>query len=122
MLSDKKLKAFVPTVMAEKARSFYKDILGLTLLSEDDYGLEFEANGTLLRVIIVPELRPHPFTVVGWNVDDIASTIQALNKKGVVCEIYDFLKQDTQGIWNAPGGSKVAWFKDPDGNILSLTQ
>jgi predicted enzyme related to lactoylglutathione lyase len=122
MLSDKKLKAFVPTVMAEKARSFYKDILGLTLLSEDDYGLEFEANGTLLRVIIVPELKPHPFTVVGWNVDDIASTIQALNKKGVVCEIYDFLKQDTQGIWNAPGGSKVAWFKDPDGNILSLTQ
>jgi predicted enzyme related to lactoylglutathione lyase len=122
MLADKKLKAFVPTVMAHKARSFYRDILGLTLLSEDDYALEFEANGTLLRVIIVPELRPQAFTVVGWNVEDIASTIQELNKKGVICEIYDFLKQDTQGIWNSPGGSKVAWFKDPDSNILSLTQ
>lgn len=122
MLADKKLKAFVPTVMPHKAKSFYKDILGLALLSEDDYALEFDANGTLLRVTIVPELKPHAFTVLGWNVDDIASTIKALNKKGIVCEKYDFLKQDNLGVWESPGGSKVAWFKDPDGNVLSLTE
>lgn len=122
MLADKELKAFVPTVMPHKARFFYKDILGLVLLSEDDYALEFEANGTLLRVIIVPELRPYTFTVLGWNVDDIASTIKALNKKGFFCEKYDFLKQDDSGVWESPGGSKVAWFKDPDGNVLSLTE
>jgi predicted enzyme related to lactoylglutathione lyase len=122
MLADKKLKAFVPTLKPDKAKSFYKDILGLQLLSEDNYALEFDANETLLRVIIVPELRPQEFTVLGWNVADIASTIKALNKKGVVCEQYKFLDQDNLGVWTSPGGSKVAWFKDPDGNVLSLTE
>jgi len=122
MLADQELKAFVPTVKPEQARAFYEDILGLELLSEDEYALEFDANGTLLRVIIVPELTPHPFTAVGWNVDDIAATIRALNAKGVFCEKYGFFEQDDLGIWTAPGGSKVAWFKDPDGNTLSLTE
>jgi hypothetical protein len=94
----------------------------LKLLSEDDYGLEFDANGTLLRVIIVPEFTPQGFTVLGWNVDDIVSTIKSLNKKKVFCEKYEFLKQDKLGIWISPGGSKVAWFKDPNGNVLSLTE
>jgi catechol 2,3-dioxygenase-like lactoylglutathione lyase family enzyme len=122
MLADKELKAFVPTLQPDKARSFYRDILGLALLSEDNYALEFNANGTLLRVIIVPALKPHEFTVLGWNVSDIASTIKSLNKKGIVCETYKFLDQDDLGVWKSPGGSKVAWFKDPDGNILSLTE
>ena len=122
MLADKQLKAFIPTVKPDKARSFYKDILGLELLSEDNYALEFNANGVLLRVSIVPELKPQAFTVLGWNVDDISSLIKSLNKKGIICEKYDFLEQDNLGIWTAPGGSKVAWFKDPDGNILSLTE
>ena len=122
MLADKELKAFVPTVVPAKSKSFYRDILGLKLLSEDNYALEFEANGILLRVIIVPELRPQTFTVLGWNVDDISSIIKSLNKKGIVCEKYDFLEQDNLGVWKSPGGSKVAWFKDPDGNILSLTE
>ena len=122
MLADKELKAFVPTMKPAIAKSFYKNILGLKLLSEDNYALEFEANGTLLRVIVVQELKPQIFTVVGWNVPDISSTIKLLNKKGVHCEMYDFLKQDELGAWTSPGGSKVAWFKDPDGNILSLTE
>ena len=122
MLADKELKAFVPTLKPDKAKSFYKDILGLQLLSEDNYALEFDANGTLLRVIIVQELRPQEFTILGWNVADIASTIKSLNKKGIVCERYKFLEQDNLGVWTSPGGSKVAWFKDPDGNILSLTE
>jgi catechol 2,3-dioxygenase-like lactoylglutathione lyase family enzyme len=122
MLSDKELRAFVPTVKPAGARSFYKDILGLKLLSEDQFALEFDANGTILRVTIVPELKPHPFTVLGWHVPDIATTVGSLNKKGIVCEKYDFLEQDDAGVWTAPGGTKVAWFKDPDGNLLSLSQ
>ncbi len=122
MLADKELKAFVPTVMPDKAKTFYRDLLGLPLLSEDNYALEFDANGVLLRVTIVPELKPQGFTVLGWNVPDIYSVIKSLNRKGIFCEKYSFLDQDDLGIWAAPGGSKVAWFKDPDGNILSLTE
>lgn len=122
MLADKKLKAFVPTVKPEEAKSFYKDVLGLKLLSQDDYALEFEANGTLLRVTIVQELKPQAFTVLGWNVDDIVSIIKSLNDKNIFCEKYDFFEQNDLGIWTSPNGSKVAWFKDPDGNVLSLTE
>jgi len=122
MLADKKLKAFVPTIKPEEAKSFYKDVLGLKLLSQDDYALEFEANGTLLRVTIVQELKPQAFTVLGWNVDDIVSIIKSLNDKNIFCEKYDFFEQNDLGIWTSPNGSKVAWFKDPDGNVLSLTE
>jgi catechol 2,3-dioxygenase-like lactoylglutathione lyase family enzyme len=122
MLADKKLKAFVPTINAAKAKIFYKDILGLKLLSEDNYAMEFDANGTLLRVTTVRELNPHPFTVLGWKVTDIDSVINDLVKKGIVFEKYEFLQQDTSGVWHAPGGTKVAWFKDADGNLLSLDE
>ncbi len=122
MLAHQSLKAFVPTVVPDKAKVFYKDILGLTLLSEDGYAMEFMANGTLLRVIIVQEFTPYPFTILGWNVDDITAIVQSLNKKGVVCEKYPFMEQDQLGIWTTLGSAKVAWFKDPDGNVLSLTQ
>ncbi|MGI8952124.1 MAG: VOC family protein [Chitinophagaceae bacterium] len=84
--------------------------------------MEFEANGTLLRVITVQEFKPQIFTVLGWNVNDIFSTIKLLNDKGIVCEKYGFFEQDELGIWTTPNGAKVAWFKDPDGNTLSLTE
>ena len=122
MLTYKKLKAFVPTVKPNEAKSFYKDILGLKLLSEDNFALEFNANGTLLRVTIVQDFKPHPFTILGWNVDDIVAVIKQLNDKNIFCERYDFFEQDNLGIWTSPNGSKVAWFKDPDGNVLSLTE
>ena len=122
MLTNKKLKAFIPTVKPIEAKSFYKDILGLKLLSEDNFALEFDANGTLLRVTIVQDLKPHPFTVLGWNIDDIVSVIKQLNDKNIFCERYDFFEHDNRGIWTSPKGSKVAWFKDPDGNVLSLTE
>src|SRR5882672_11476704 len=122
MLSDKELKAFIPTINRQESKTFYRDILGLKLLTEDDYAMEFDANGTLLRVTVVPELTPHPFTVLGWNIKDIAAIIKSLNKKGITCQRYPGLKQDSSGIWTSPGGSLVAWFKDPDGNLLSLTQ
>ena len=122
MLASKKLKAFVATTNPGKAKSFYKDILGLRLLYEDDYALQFDANGTPLRITTVQELSPQEFTILGWNVDDISSTIRALNDQVVSCIKYNSLSQDEAGIWISPGGSKVAWFKDPDGNVLSLTE
>lgn len=122
MLADKELKAFIPTVKPDEAKTFYRDILGLTLLSEDNYALEFMANKTLLRVIIVQDLKPHPFTALGWNVKDISTIIKYLNLNNILCEKYEFLQQDDLGIWTSPNGSKVAWFKDPDGNVLSLTE
>lgn len=105
-----------------KPGHFTKTFWGLKLLSEDNYALEFDANGSLLRVTIVPELKPHPFTVLGWNVGNINSVIKQRIDKNIFCQLYDFLDQDKLGIWTAPNGSKVAWFKDPDGNILSLTE
>jgi len=122
MLANQTIKAFVPTTKPAEAKIFYRDVLGLTLLSEDAYALEFNSNGTLLRVITVPELKPHQFTAVGWNVDDIAATIRALNAKEVYCEKYGFMEQDDLGIWTSPSGAKVAWFKDVDENVLSLTE
>jgi predicted enzyme related to lactoylglutathione lyase len=122
MLSDKNLKAFVPTTNPKRAKKFYNDLLGLTLMSEDDYALEFDANGTILRVTFVQELTPQSFTVLGWNVPDINEVIKLLNLKGIECNKYNFLEQDKSGVWKSPGGSKVAWFNDPDGNVLSLTE
>jgi hypothetical protein len=122
MLTHSSLKAFLPTVMPVEAKKFYKDILELKLLSEDNYALQFDANGTFLRITIVPQFKPHSFTVLGWDVNDIHSAIQLLNEKGVYCEKYDFLEQDSFGVWTSPSGTKVAWFKDPDGNLLSLSE
>lgn len=120
MLSEKRLKAFVPTTNPERAKIFYSDILGLQLLSEDAYAMQFNAHGTYLRVTTVRELNPHPFTVLGWIVPDIIDTVKQLAAKGVEFERYSFMEQDELGIWTAPGGTKVAWFKDPDGNLLSV--
>jgi catechol 2,3-dioxygenase-like lactoylglutathione lyase family enzyme len=122
MLANETLKAFVPTVKPHEARTFYRDVLGFKLLHEDNYALQFDAGGRLLRVITVQQLTPHPFTALGWNVSDIVAIIKWLNSKDVYCERYDFMEQDELGVWNTPDGSKVAWFKDPDGNVLSLTQ
>jgi catechol 2,3-dioxygenase-like lactoylglutathione lyase family enzyme len=120
MLATKRLKAFVSTVNQQKAKQFYGETLGLELMSEDSFALQFNVNGTLLRVTNVKELRPQQFTVLGWSVADIYSAVEELKAKGVVFEIFGFPGQDEYGIWTAPGGTKVAWFKDPDGNILSL--
>jgi catechol 2,3-dioxygenase-like lactoylglutathione lyase family enzyme len=121
MLAKKKLKAFVSTVQPQKAIQFYRDILGLKLLSEDKYGFELDADGSYLRISIVEKLTPQPFTVLGWDSDDIISLIKSLNEKGVRFEKYSFIEQDPSGIWTAPDGTRVAWFKDPDGNLLSLS-
>ena len=122
MLEDKKLKAFIPTIEPDKARNFYMNVLGLKLVSEDHYGMEFYTNGALLRVTTVNKLTPQPFTVLGWDVEDLPTMIATLVKSGINFEKYNYIEQDNYGIWTAPGGVKVAWFKDTDGNLLSLTE
>lgn len=121
MLSNQRIKAFVSTVQLSVAREFYEKKLGLTLLSQDKYGIEFEANETHIRLSVVEKLTPQPFTVLGWDTDDIVSTINNLTAKGIIFERYNFIEQDENGIWTAPGGTRVAWFKDPDGNLLSVS-
>ena len=121
-LGSQKLMAFVATRDPARARSFYRDTLGLRLLSEDRFALVFDANGTMLRVTSVHELALAKYTVLGWEVSDITAAAKDLESAGVKLEQYGLKEQDERGIWTAPGGAKVAWFKDPDGNVLSLTQ
>jgi hypothetical protein len=121
MLSQHKLKAFVSTTQPVQAHQFYIEKLGLKILSEDHYGLECESNGAHLRITIVERLTPQPFTVLGWDTDDIVSAVKRFGEKGIKFERYSFIEQDELGIWTAPGGTRVAWFKDPDGNLLSLS-
>jgi catechol 2,3-dioxygenase-like lactoylglutathione lyase family enzyme len=122
MLKSSNVIAFVATTNAEKARGFYEGNLGLTLLEDNPYALVFDANGVMLRVQKVQLLNPAAHTTLGWNVADIRGTITALTQQGVVFERYARLPQDAAGIWSSPSGAQVAWFKDPDGNVLSLTQ
>lgn len=116
------LVAFAATCDPARAKSFYRDTLGLTLTGEDGFALVFDVHGTMLRVTTVREVVPAAYTVLGWNVADIIQTATRLVEAGVTMERFQGLSQDDLGIWTAPGGAKVAWFKDPDGNILSISQ
>ncbi|WCT12886.1 VOC family protein [Mucilaginibacter jinjuensis] len=122
MLNTSPLHAFIPTLNPTRAKEFYGETLGLTQVSESPFALEFDANGTLLRVTTVQALIPHPFTVLGWGVNNIEDMIVKMTAKGIYFEIFGFFEQDDLGIWLAPDGTKVAWFKDPDGNLLSLAE
>jgi catechol 2,3-dioxygenase-like lactoylglutathione lyase family enzyme len=122
MLASARLVAFAATTDASRAKAFYQGKLGLRLISDDDFALAFESNGTHLRIQKVQRITPPPFTVLGWQVADIQATISALSKEGISFERYSFMQQDAAGVWTAPGGTKVAWFKDPDENLLSLSQ
>lgn len=122
MLTEPKITAFLPTVQPERAKQFYGNTLGLKLVSEDPYALEFEGSGVTLRITIVEKFNPQPFTVLGFKIVAIASQVKSLHKKGVKFEKYNSFEQDGLGIWTAPSKAKIAWFKDPDGNLLSLTE
>ena len=122
MLGNEKIMSFVGVSDADKARAFYRDTLGLTMLYEDGFALVFDVGGIMLRVTLVGEVRPQPYTVLGWQVADATATARALANAGVKPERYPHVKQDEDGIWTAPGGAKIAWFKDPDANILSIAQ
>jgi len=122
MLSTAKLTAFVATAHPERAKQFYGRTLGLRLVSDDQFAVVFDCAGTQLRIQKVETFQPHAFTALGWQVPSIRRSVSVLAKKGIVFERYGFLEQDELGVWQAPSWAKVAWFKDPDGNLLSLTE
>jgi catechol 2,3-dioxygenase-like lactoylglutathione lyase family enzyme len=121
MLGSAKLVAFVSTTDAARSRAFYEGTLGLRFVSDEPYALVFDVNGTMLRVQKVERVTVASGTTLGWQVTDIASEVRALSGRGVTFERYEGMQQDELGIW-AQGGGKVAWFKDPDGHVLSLTE
>jgi catechol 2,3-dioxygenase-like lactoylglutathione lyase family enzyme len=115
--------AFVPITNVEAAKVFYRDKLGLTLMSEElPFALVFDAHGIMLRLAIGGKSQPAPGTVLGWRVPEVAPVVKDLTQAGIQFERYEFLKQDELGIWDTPTGARVAWFKDPDGNVLSLSE
>ena len=122
MLAGAQFIGFVPTTDLARARSFYEGTLGLRCTEENPIACVFDASGTMLRVTAVPELTPAGYTVAGWLVDDIAAVVKALVDVGVEFRRFEGMEQDELGVWTTPDGGKVAWFNDPDGNVLSLTQ
>jgi catechol 2,3-dioxygenase-like lactoylglutathione lyase family enzyme len=125
MLGTKDIVAFVPSRNPAKARAFYEGILGLRFVSEDPFALVLDANGVMIRVANVSSVdgfKPAAFTILGWLVDDIRAGAKGLKKKGVRFERYPSMEQDELGVWDSPSGAKIVWFKDPEGNVLSLTE
>ena len=122
MLNSCDVIAFVATTEPARAREFYGKVLGLGLVADEPFALVFDAHGTMLRIAKVQEFQPARHTVLGWTVPDISEAVEELKAKGVTFERYEGFNQDDLGIWAAPHGAHVAWFKDPDGNTLSLTQ
>ena len=122
MLGAINIVAFVPTKDAEKARAFYEGVLGLKFIKDDGFAMVLDANGIMIRVAKMKDFTPAQFTILGWQVTGIEKIVAGLQAKGVHFEIFGFFKQDSLGIWTAPTGDKVAWFKDPEGNILSISE
>jgi catechol 2,3-dioxygenase-like lactoylglutathione lyase family enzyme len=122
MLANSTLVAFSATTDATRARAFYEGMLGLQFVSEDDFAIVYDAGGVSLRIQKVADIRPQPFTVIGWSVASIDQTASQLMAKGAVFERYTSLQQDARGIWRSPSGAKIAWLKDPDGNVISFTE
>jgi predicted enzyme related to lactoylglutathione lyase len=122
LLSAARIIAFIPSRDLERAKSFYVETLNLTFVSQDPFALVLNANGTMVRVAKVGEFQPADFTILGFEVADIQQELAALRAKGISCERYPGMQQDEMGIWRSPSGARVAWFKDVDGNVLSLTE
>ena len=122
MLSQSPLVAFIPTKDANRARGFYEQVLGLRFISEDSFAIVMDANGTMVRIVRVGDFTPFPFTILGWQVNDIHKIVAEMTDKDVNFTRYPYFEQSPDGVWTAPGGAKVAWFTDPDGNTLSISQ
>lgn len=122
LLDGAKLVAFVATTDAARTTAFYRDKLGLRLVEDSPFALVFDAEGVMVRVQKVKEASVPPYTALGWEVDDIDAVVKKLAGVGVACERFPGMAQDELGIWRSPSGARVAWFKDPEGFILSLTQ
>ncbi len=125
MLSATPIIGFIPTLDAARSRAFYEQTLGLNFVADDGFALVFRSGGNMIRIARMQEYTPAAYTILGWEVADIAAEVAALTAKGLVFARYPFLPKDQvdeHGIWTAPGGDKIAWFQDPDGNTLSVSQ
>jgi catechol 2,3-dioxygenase-like lactoylglutathione lyase family enzyme len=122
MLGSSNIVAFISITDGAKAREFYEGKLGLRFIKDDGFAIVFDSNGVRLRAAKMKEVKPAHFTVLGWEVKPIEQAIASLRERGIQFETFGFFKQDELGIWTAPSGDKVAWFKDPDGNILSISE
>jgi predicted enzyme related to lactoylglutathione lyase len=122
MLESCDVIAFAAAADLDRARAFYEQVLGLPVTEHNDFACVFDAHGTMLRVTAVPKVARPGYTVLGWNVPDITAVVRELAARGVQFLRYEMMDQDEDRIWTAPGGGRIAWFSDPDGNTLSLTQ
>jgi catechol 2,3-dioxygenase-like lactoylglutathione lyase family enzyme len=122
MLDSAKLVGFVGTTDYDQARAFYEGRLGCEVLSADQFAMAVRLGGHQIRIVKIPNFSPVRNTVLGWEVSDIEGVVQWLQGRGVDLEKYPFIQDRELGIWTTPNGDKVAWFKDPDGNVLSVSQ
>jgi catechol 2,3-dioxygenase-like lactoylglutathione lyase family enzyme len=122
MLDGAKLVGFIPTKNYDEARAFFEGKLGFTFVSLDQYALVMRVGGHTIRISKMGEFTPLRGTILGWEVADIEAVAKWLHERGVPTEKYPFVEDKELGIWNAPGGARIAWFKDPDGNVLSIGQ
>jgi predicted enzyme related to lactoylglutathione lyase len=122
MLKDAKLVAFAATTDGARAATFYGHVLGLPIRSDDAFAIAFDAGGVEIRIQKLERFSPQPFTALGWQVNDVDDVLQRLANHGIVAERYSCMEQDKRGVWLAPSGTRVAWFKDADGNLLSVAQ
>ena len=122
MLATSDVIAFASTTDMARARSFYESTLGLPVVDENAYACVFDAHGTMLRITAVAEVAHPGYTVLGWRVTDISKAVTELKSLGVAFARYDGMGQDVHGVWTTPNGDRIAWFTDPDDNVLSLTE
>lgn len=122
MLGDYAIVAFVATLDLERSHAFYGGMLGLTRVEANGFANVYDALGTELRVTLAETMTPATHTVLGWNVSDIRATLDQLRAGGVAFVGYDQFGQDHDEVWTAPGGTQVAWFHDPDRNVISIQQ
>lgn len=122
MLSESEVMGFIPIKDAVPARAFYEGVLGLRFISDDQFALVVESRQTVIRITKIIEFTPAPFTILGWRVQNIEEEVKTLAARGVSFQRYPGLTQNDLAIWASPGGARIAWFRDPDGNVLSLSQ
>jgi catechol 2,3-dioxygenase-like lactoylglutathione lyase family enzyme len=124
VLDAARVVAFVGSSDLDRSRAFYEGVLGLTIVEASPFALvaRTSASPTTIRITATSSASPAGYTVLGWTIDDIAATVADLTKRGVAFTRFDGMEQDAAGVWTSPSGDKVAWFSDPDGNTLSLTE
>jgi catechol 2,3-dioxygenase-like lactoylglutathione lyase family enzyme len=122
VLTDASVVAFAATTDLERAHVFYAEVLGLRRVDASPFANVYDAGGTSLRVTRVDRVAAAPYTVLGWTVPDMDAATEQLAARGIAFEHITGVEQDEAGVWTAPGGARIAWFRDPDRNLLSLTE